>query len=97
MSDDKIIVENVNIPGQTSRVDASKYEAMKKALLAVLPDTTPGMTAAEMKQALLPHLPDDLFPQGKTAGWWMKCVQLDLEAKKLVARENSKPLRFYKL
>ncbi|KPB01494.1 DUF6958 family protein [Ahrensia marina] len=97
MGDDKVIVENVNIPGQTSRVDASKYDAMKKALLAVLPDTTPGMTAAEMKKALLPHLPDDLFPQGKTSGWWMKCVQLDLEAKKLVARENSKPLRFYKL
>lgn len=97
MGDDKVIVENVNIPNQTSRVDASKYNAMKAALLGALPDGTPGLTAAQMKEAIVPNLPDDLFPQGKTAGWWMKCVQLDLEAKKVVARENSKPLRFYRL
>ncbi|MEM5501420.1 hypothetical protein WNY59_07435 [Ahrensia kielensis] len=97
MDDGKVTVENVNIPGQTSRVDASKYTAMKTALLASLPSTAPGLTAAQMKQSILPKLPEELFPGGKTAGWWMKCVQLDLEAKKIVARENSKPLRFYKL
>jgi hypothetical protein len=39
---EKIVVENINIPGYTSRVDAVKYEAMRKALLQVLPDTPPG-------------------------------------------------------
>ncbi|MFM9128624.1 MAG: DUF6958 family protein, partial [Candidatus Limnocylindrus sp.] len=28
----KITVENVNVPGHTAKVDAEKYEAMKKAI-----------------------------------------------------------------
>jgi hypothetical protein len=28
-------------------------------------------------------------------GWWMKTVQLDLEARKIVLREKSKPLRWH--
>ena len=28
------------------------------------------------------------------AGWWTKCVQLDLEAKGVVVREGSKPIRW---
>ena len=96
MPDDKIEIENVNTPGRTERVDRAKYTAMHKALLAVLPAGKPGLTVAEAKQALLPHLPDALFPQGKTAGWWLKAVQLDLEAKGMIARENSKPLRLHR-
>lgn len=30
------------------------------------------------------------------AGWWSKAVQLDLEAKGVIARESSKPLRWYR-
>lgn len=93
--DDKITIENVNIPGYTERVDRSKYEAMRKALLSVLPNSTPGISAAEAKAALLPLLPQDLFPQGAKAGWWLKAAQLDLEAKGIIIRENSKPLRFH--
>ncbi|MEM6726981.1 MAG: hypothetical protein AAF618_00650 [Pseudomonadota bacterium] len=94
--DDKVVVENVNVPGHTSRVDRAKYEAMRAAYLGALTDTAPGMTAAEAKAALLPHLHPGLFPGGATSGWWMKTVQLDLEAKGLVARSETKPLRFYK-
>lgn len=93
---DKVEVENVNTPGQTTRVDAAKYGAMKAAYLAVLPDTAPGLTAVEIKAALLPKLSEDLFPKGATAGWWLKSVQLDLEAKGLVGRAATKPLRWHK-
>lgn len=96
MADEKITVENVNVPGRTERVDAAKYEAMKAAYLGALTAEPPGMTAAEAKDALLPALDATLFPGGKTSGWWMKTVQLDLEAKGLVARSATKPLRFYK-
>lgn len=92
---DKIAVENVNTPGRTTNVDKAKYMAMKDAMLATLPKAPPGMTAKEAKEAAKPHLPDDLFPGGATSGWWQKCVQLDLEAKGVVIREDSKPLRFY--
>ncbi len=49
--DDKVVVENPNVPGSTSRVDAVKYEAMRDALLLALPATTPGLTQAEMREA----------------------------------------------
>jgi hypothetical protein len=95
MSDaDKIEIENFTTPGRTVRVDKAKYVAMRDALLAVLPETSPGLSAAEAKQRLLPFLPQDLFPGGSKAGWWQKAAQLDLEAKGIVLREETKPLRF---
>jgi hypothetical protein len=90
---DRVGIENVNSPGRVVRVDAAKYQAMKAAVLAVLPSKSPGLTVAEIKQRILPRLPDDLFPGGAKAGWWLKGVQLDLEAKKLIVREDTKPLR----
>jgi len=92
---DKIAVENINSPGTTTNVDKAKYMAMKDAMLAILPKDAPGMTAKEAKQAALAHLPEALFPAGAAAGWWLKCVQLDLEAKGVVVREATKPLRFH--
>jgi hypothetical protein len=92
-SDDKITVENVNSPDYVTRVDRAKYEAMKTALMAVLPDEPPGMTPAEAQKALLPHLDAVLFPGGEKVGWWMKCVQLDLEAKGAIARGPKGPVR----
>lgn len=96
-ADEKIEVENVNTPGRTSRVDKAKYTAMRRALLDVLPEGQPGISAKDAKARLLEHLPEDLFPGGDKAGWWLKTVQLDLEAKKLVNRANTKPLTFYRV
>jgi hypothetical protein len=96
-SDDKITVENVNVPGKTSRVNAAKYQAMKQAMLQVLPNVEPGLTQAEIREAVIAHLPDDLYPGGSTAGWWAKTVQLDLEAKGIVIREATKPLRWHQV
>lgn len=89
----RIEVENVLQPGKTYRVDKAKYEAMRTAMWAALPTAAPGLDAKALKAAILPALPEDLFPGGATAGWWIKCVQLDLEAKGTVVREG-KPLRF---
>ena len=92
----RVTVENVNHPGHTSTVDAGMYRAMREALLAVLPAGAPGLTQAQMREAVMPHLPPNLFPGGAKAGWWSKTVQLDLEAKGVVARESSKPLRWHR-
>jgi len=91
---DKVTVENVNHPGQTNRVDAAKYQAMRTAILRVVPRGEQGLTAAELVQAAKPHQPDDLFPGGATSGWWAKTVQLDLEAKGVLRRHPTKPLTF---
>lgn len=94
---DKVAMENIKSPNHVVRVDANKYEAMKSAILAVLPAASPGLTVAELKQRLLPLLPESLFPGGAKAGWWLKGVQLDLEAKAVITREDTKPLRLYRL
>ena len=93
---EKIAVENVNHPGQVRSVDATRYRAMRRAFLNVLPNTSPGLTVAEVRERLIAHLPEKLFPEGAKAGWWSKTVQLDLEAKGLVAREKTRPLRLRK-
>ncbi|MEO1236350.1 MAG: hypothetical protein AAFX76_06125 [Planctomycetota bacterium] len=94
---EKIEVENVNVPGHTGRVDKVKYEAMRKALLSVLPEESPGLTHKEMIAALTPKLPESLWPGGAKVGWWSKTVQLDLEAKRLITRDpQAKPMRWYR-
>jgi hypothetical protein len=95
-NDDKIAIQSITSPGHTERVNRAKYVAMREALMAVLPAHLPGATVAEAKQALLPRLPDDLFPAGAKAGWWLKAVQLDLEAKGIVKRVQGKPVRLFR-
>jgi hypothetical protein len=97
MTAKRLPVENVNHPGRRRLVDAAMYQAMRRTLLRVLPSRNPGLTLAELFSAVVPLLPADLFPDGAKAGWWMKTVQLDLEAKKIIAREKTKPLRMHRL
>ena len=92
----RVTIENVNHPGSSSSVDAEMYHAMRDALLKVLPPAAPGLTEAEFRAAVLPHLPANLFPGGEKAGWWSKSVQLDLEAKGTISRERSTPLRWHR-
>lgn len=94
--DDKIGIESITSPHRTERVDRGKYMAMRKALMAVLPTKAPSLTVAEANEQVLPHLPDDLFPGGATAGWWLKAVQLDLEAKGIIERGPKSPVRLFK-
>ena len=96
-ADEKIVVENVNVPGRTSRVNKAMYEVMKAAMWKVLPTQSPGLNQTEIREAVVAHLPEDLFPGGAKAGWWAKTVQLDLEAKGKMMREATKPLRWYRV
>lgn len=93
-----IVVENINTPGRTTKVDAEKYSAMRSALMKVLPAKSPGLSQTEMRSAVLAHLPEHLFPGGTKAVWWVKCAQLDLEAKGTIVRETTaKPLRWHRV
>lgn len=94
--DDMIEIESISSPHRTTRVNRAKYEAMRDSLLRVLPQSPPGLKVAQAKAALLPHLPEALFPAGSTAGWWLKAVQLDLEAKGVIARAPEKPVQLYR-
>lgn len=95
-TNDRIEIENFTSPGRTQRVDRAKYEAMRDALLAVLPTDAPGLSVAEAKAKLLPLLPQELFRGGEKAGWWLKAAQLDLEAKGRIARASGSPVRLHR-
>ena len=89
-------IEILTRDGKPWRVNRAKFEAMDKALMAVLPTEPPGLTVAEAKAALLPSLSEALFPGGDKAGWWIKAVQLDHEARGTIARAKGSPVRLYR-
>ena len=89
---ERLVVENVNHPGQKRNVDAAKYRAAKAALLKVLPKAEPGLTQSEMMSAVHKALPPGELRD--KSGWWTKTVQLDLEAKGVIVRDGNKPLRW---
>jgi hypothetical protein len=94
----RVTVQNILSPHHVVQVDGIKYEETRRALLTVLPHEKPGLTQAEMRPQVLAHLPEDEFPGGAKAGWWIKCVQLDLEAKGVIERDPSaKPLRWHRV
>lgn len=93
----QVEIENIGQPGKTYRVDAAKFAEMRRAVLAVLPDAAPGMTPAALIDAVKPLLDQGLFPGGDTAGWWVKAVQLDLEAKKVITRAPKSPVRLWRV
>lgn len=93
----KVAIENVLRPGTTSNVDAEKFAAVKAAVLEALPDAPPGMTPADLIAAVRPRLPADLFPGGEKAGWWVKAVQLDQEAKGALRRSEKAPVRLWRV
>ena len=93
---DKIEVRNFTSPNHINRVDRTKYEAMRGAFLSVLPAAPPGMTPAEVLNAVQPLLDQTLFPGGAKSGWWMKSVQLDLEFKGVIVRAPNPPVRLHR-
>jgi hypothetical protein len=69
---------------------------MKRAYLTVLSSAPTGLTIEEIRDRLGTHLPPEIFPGGAKAGWWAKTVQLDLEAKGIIHRQKTRPLRLAK-
>jgi hypothetical protein len=93
----KVTLQNPNHPGYAKQVDAPMYEAMKQAFLKVLPKTEPGLAFDALAEAVLPHLPEELYPGGAKAGWYTKAVQMDLEARGVIVRAKTRPLRLHKV
>lgn len=89
----KVNILNINHPGSVRLGDRKKYEAMRRAVLSVVPPQPPGITITELEESVLPLLPEAHFPGGATAGWWTKTVQLDLEARGAIVRGKGRPLR----
>jgi len=91
----KIEVFNINIPGRSSYVQRDKYEEVKRVLKSYMPKESPGLTQDELSSLVIEHVSEAVFDDRRKAGWWMKTVQLDLEARQVVVREKTKPVRWH--
>jgi hypothetical protein len=91
----KIEVFNINIPGRSSYVQRDKYEEVKRVLKAYMPKRSPGLTQDELSSLVIEHVSEAVFDDRQKAGWWMKTVELDLEARQVVVREKTKPVRWH--
>ena len=92
-----IEIENAASPGHMRPVNAAKYHAMRAAYLDAVPSGPPGLTPSDVLKRLLPNLSPVEFPGGDKAGWWAKAVQLDLEAKRLIKRGATGPVRLWRV
>lgn len=87
-------VFNVNSPGKSSFVQKDKYDEVRRVLKEFMPKSSPGLTQDEMASIVREKVSSVIFEDRVKAGWWMKTVQLDLEARGLILRERTKPLRW---
>jgi hypothetical protein len=65
-------------------------------VLAALPDAAPGLTPQALIDRVRPQLSPERFPGGSGAGWWVKAVQLDQEARGIIRRADKPPVRLWK-
>ena len=92
-----VVARNVNHRDYELRLNGEKYEAVASAVLKVLPKRQ-GLTYTELVERVTKKVPEALFPGGRTVGWWTKAVQLDLEARNVIARDpEARPLRWRRL
>lgn len=86
-------VLNVNTDRSDGTIDREKYEAMKSALLEVIPEGEEGVPFGELAERVKPLLPEAVF-EGASIGWYTTTVKLDLEARGLIERvPNASPQR----
>lgn len=89
----RVAVETVT-PGKLgTRIDGDKYDAMKAAILAVVPASADGVVSRDLPGRLRRELPAELFANASVT-WYYTTVKLDLEAKRLIERvPGSRPQR----
>jgi hypothetical protein len=92
---EQIEVFNINTPGRSSFVHKDKYDEVKRVMKTYMPTRSPGVTQDEMASLVIERVSEAVFDDKSKAGWWMKTVQLDLEARQVVVREKTKPARWH--
>ena len=74
---------------QGTSVTKATYEVYKDALMKVIPKSKEGIAFSELSKAVQPHVPEDVL-ENTSAGWWTTTVKLDLEARGMIERVDTK-------
>jgi hypothetical protein len=71
---------------------------MREAILRVLPSEGPGLTLAEILDAVTPLLPEAQFPDRKTIVWYGRTVPNDMIVSGLIDPvPNTQPMRYLRV
>jgi len=68
------------------RIDRRRYDAMARALLAVIPRRREGVPFADLARLVRPELAGTAFDRGGSIPWYCVTVKLDLEARGRIER-----------
>lgn len=91
---EKVTTLNPNTGRPSVRIDATKYAAVRKAILAALPRRGPGLPFLDLPAAVETRLPNGEIPGGGSLTWYVTTVKLDLEARGEITRvPGAKPQR----
>jgi len=80
------MTRNVTPGAGGTRIDKAKYDAVRKAILAVVPRRGKGALFKALPKAVAKRIPADLLPRKGSASWYTTVVKLDLEARGLIRR-----------
>lgn len=65
-------------------IERAKYDAMRKALLAVIPKRRDGVAFRQLTDLVRARLPKRTFPPEASVKWYVVAVKQDLEARGLI-------------
>ena len=66
---------------QGVRIERAKYDAMRRALLKVIPRRKDGVAFGELAELVAPKLDRKAFPPEASVRWYVVAVKQDLEAR----------------
>ena len=75
------------------RIERWKYDAVRKAILASVPDAEPGIAFRELWQLVPDKLEQRELEELGSLGWYLTTVKLDLEARSELKRLPGSPQR----
>lgn len=82
----RVVARNPKKGKHSTRPDAGRYEAMRKALLKAIPRTRAGVRFMDLFDVIGRHLPRSGLPGGGSISSYLTTVKLDLEAKGVIER-----------
>jgi len=81
-----IVTKTVTEGAGGTRIDKAKYEAFRKAILAIVPKNKTGILFKDMPKLVAQKISKEMLPAKGSASWYTTVVKLDLEARKLIER-----------
>lgn len=74
-------------------IERAKYDAMRAALLAVVPTEEPGVPFQGLGDRVRRRLPANVYTAEVSVSWYLTTVKLDLEARGVLRRLKGSPQR----